>query len=139
MSGNIFDALMGGDMDRVMREMDRSREAREKRNMQGFMEGFQNAMKSQLRPAIVHWLQNGGTHEPRCGRDKKGDLLRWIDGVTNKKKVRLPSVRADVLATVVDGKIEVKGMELVAWLATKLDSNTRDAFIAVRRAQKRKG
>lgn len=137
MSGNLFDALMGGDMNRVMSELDRSRKERERRNMEGFMEGFQSAMKAELRPAIIYWLENGGTHEPSCGRTVKGDLLRWIDGEIGGRKVRMPTVRVDYLEQVVGGKIHARGSELVAWIATKLDATTRECFIAIRRSQKK--
>jgi hypothetical protein len=134
---NLFDALMGGNVNDVMREMEATRKETERRNIGNFMEGFQSAMTSELRPALIHWLRNGGTHEPRCGRDQKGDLLRWVDGVVNKQTVRLPSVRVDMLDIVCAGKIEVKGTELLKWAGSKLDSKTRNLFIAVRRSQKK--
>lgn len=134
MMGNFFDALMRGDVDAVNREMENQKFKRQAE----FMGYFREAMLSELRPAIVWWLQHGGNHEPICGRAVKGDLLRWSDQEIHGKPVRVPSVRSDMLQLVVDGKIEVKGVELVKWIGFKLDDNTRNVFIALRRSQNKK-
>jgi hypothetical protein len=131
---NLFDALMDGDVEAVNRQIE---EEKFKRQAQ-FMGIFRDTMLSEMWPALVWWFQNGGTHTPECGLFVKGDLLRWINQTLNDKPVRVPTIRYDMLELVVEGKIEVKGVELVKWIGSKLDSNTRNVFIALRRSQNKK-
>jgi len=130
---NIIEALMKGDIDAISHEM----QQQERERQADFMNAFRSTMSDELRPAIVLWLKDGGTHEPSCGRGKKGDLLRWQSMNVRGSVVRVPSVRVDMLDKIVDGKIEVEGMELVRWIATKLDGNTINTFISLRRSLNR--
>jgi hypothetical protein len=130
----IFESLMKGDIDAVKREM----KEQEFRNMASFAGHFRDAMSKSMRPALVWWIENGGTHEPRCGYLAKGDLLRWSDQEFHGKKVRVPTVRSDMKRQVVDGKIEVKGTELLLWIISRMDENTLNVFTALRRSQNKK-
>lgn len=89
-----------------------------------------------IRPTLVKWLRGSGNHEPKCGRGQKGDLLRWVTVDVNGKPIRAPSIRVDMLDQVVDGKVKVKGVELLKWIASKLDRNARSVLIALTRGQK---
>jgi hypothetical protein len=67
-----------------------------------------------------------GRHVPR-DYAAKGDLLRWV----TDEGMRLPTVRDDLADDVVAGKVEFHDVELVLWLATKLDARTRAGLLSI--------
>lgn len=132
---DIIDAFMRGDIDAIEREQ---KEMEFKRKAE-FLGHFRDTLCQEMRPSLVEWFKTGGQHVPKCGYlVKKGDLLRWTDATIHGKTVRMPTIRDDMITLAVEGKIEVKGVELLLWVATRLNSNTRNVFIALERDRRKK-
>ena len=98
------------------------------------VDGVFGPSRSDLRPQIVWWLLRHGSHQPACGFEQRGDLVRWKEcPVNGGPPARMPTVRVDFLQLAVSGKIEIKGTELVKWLGTKLSPNARSYLNALRK------
>ena len=128
---NILDGLFGGSFQSYLESLSKS-------SLGGIDGGLDDVVNSilfrDLRPQIVWWLLRHGTHTPKCGFHEKGDLVRWKDcAVNGGKLIRMPTVRVDYLQVIVDGRIEVKGVELVEWLSTKLNKDAKTFFVALAR------
>lgn len=72
------------------------------------------------------WLASPFGRHPPAKPNEKGDLVRWV----MDEGMRLPTVRADLVDQAIAGKVEVRGVELVLLLATKLDASTRAGILA---------
>jgi len=72
------------------------------------------------------WLASPFGRHPPAKPNEKGDLVRWVVD----EGMRLPTVRSDLADQAIAGKIEVRGVELVLLLATKLDATTREGILA---------
>jgi len=79
-----------------------------------------HGLREHLERAVVHWLQTA-THDPACGFNVKGDLVRWVQ----MEGRLLPTVRSDLVASASARKVELKdGRELVGYLVDALDGPT---------------
>jgi hypothetical protein len=73
---------------------------------------------------LIDWLR-GVSHEPACGRDHKGDLVRWI----TIQDHRLPTIRVDLVDAVCERKVlirrDAERIDLVELLAAQLCPEVR--------------
>lgn len=124
---------MSGDIDGMQREME---EIEFKRQAE-FSATFRDTICKNGRPDMVYWIKNGGWHEPSCGYLVKGDLVRWVNTKDMPKfanlDLRLPTIRKDMIQEAIDGKIKVKGVELLYWLVSKLNERSLRALMMIRK------
>lgn len=132
---NLFEKMMSGDIDGIQREME---ETKFKRQAE-FAATFRDTICKNGRPDMAYWLEKGGWHEPSCGYLVKGDLVRWVNTADMDNEfsasldLRLPTIRKDMIQDAIDGKIMIKGTELLYWLVAKLDERTLRALMLIRR------
>lgn len=131
----LFDAIMSGDVDRLEFEMEEARREQFRKNIPDFMDGFKKAYQKRQRDMTVpdpsfnalipqllrDWLASPeGQHAPPAS-GLKGRLQLWKE----VESAQLPTIRADLVKPVLDGKVFVEGVELVALLVKKLDDDAK--------------
>jgi len=122
---SLFEKLMRGDVDGFQRDM----KEREFRNLAQVFGHARDRLCKDLRPTMCEWLKDTA-HDPRCGFLVKGDLLRWTDKEVHGRKLRLPTVRVDMVDAVKEGKVTHQGVELALWITSKLNEPTFQFFAA---------